>query len=522
MIQILNSIWKSRVFQTYQGKEILNGNLLRTQLQTLGPTFIKLGQFLSTRDDLFTDEVLRELEKLQDQGDALPFGEIEHLLESEWKLPISTVLREIFEQPLGNASIGQVYKAVLISGETVAIKVQKSSVEKQIQQDLTLITLLAKKLDNWLSPTILYSDIVREFAVSLQKELDFEQEMVHMQSFARYNKSSNILVPKVYRNLSTKKVLVMEYMQGEKVTHHQFSSQAQKREFANRFASHLFCQIFVDGYFHADPHPGNVLILGNDLIYLDFGNIGKVYGPTRKWMGKLFFHLTNENFEHLAEILAEDMHLDAKTKKKLVYDLSVFSDNYVNSPVKSVKLGEVLFDLIKLMKEYDLYVPSEMMVVGSALLKAERTIALLDPELTLASLIKNTGIEMLKERYQPNSLIKEVKVKEMEWLEALQDIPNHVNKALKNIATGTTPITIDLQSDKLLDRKIDRMVNLITFSIVLLSFSIISTGIILSLKVTNNSIISSDHAATLGVTSSLVVTVVFIGILISLVKKKIK
>jgi predicted unusual protein kinase regulating ubiquinone biosynthesis (AarF/ABC1/UbiB family) len=107
-------------------------------------------------------------------------------------------------------------------------------------------------------------------------------------------------------------------------------------------------------------------------------------------MGKLFFHLTNENYEHLAEILADDIDLDKKTKKKLIYELSVFSENYVNSPVKNVKLGEILFDLIKFMKQSDLYVPSEIMVVGSALLKAERTIALLDPDLTLARLIKNT------------------------------------------------------------------------------------------------------------------------------------
>lgn len=293
----------------------------------------------------------------------------------------------------------------------------------------------------------------------------------------------------------------------------------EKEKLAKQFAIHLFDQIFIEGFFHGDPHPGNVLTHDGELIYLDFGNMGRLYPPSRKWMSRISFHLMNENYERLADVVCEDLFLEPMTKKRLVHDLSVFTEKYMKSPVKKVKLGNTFLDLMNLLKQYSIHVPNEMFQAGSTLIKAEGTIALLHPELTLSELIHHIGKKMIQEKYDPDTLSKGIGTNQEEMYQLLQEIPVYLHQTVKNMSTGKSPITIRLHGEKVIMRKLDRMMNLLTFSLILLSFSIISTGIILSLKLTNNTIISSDHAALLGVTSSLVVTLVFIGIVMSFMKK---
>lgn len=498
-----------------------DGEKLRESLQSLGGAFIKLGQFMSLRKDFFSTNVRKELELLQDNGKEEDMQTMLTILENEWGQPVHEVLKDIDSTPIGTASIGQVYRGILHSNEIVAIKIKKPNIDREIVRDIKRLKVMTAWVERLTKPSSSFSftKILEDFSESLLKELDFRQEASYADMFAAQNQSSTIQVPRVYHNFSTTHVLVMEYMKGEKIADFPHLSTDIKQQLAMEFARDLFHQIFISGYFHGDPHPGNILVHKGNLVYLDFGNMGHLYAPTRLWMNKILFSLMNEDFDRLSDVVSEEILLEPAEKRKLTLDLAIFSEKYVKSQVQKINLGSVFLDLMTLLKQYSIYVPPEMIQVGNVLAKAEGTITLLHPKLTLADMIHSLGKQMMKEKYGFASLSKKQSVNQDEIYQMLTELPVHLHRIVKNLSMGSTPVTVRVQTEKTLLKKIDRMMNLFTFGLILLSFSIISTGIILSLKLTNSTLLSGDHAVLLGLTSSLIVTLVFVGMMISYVGK---
>ncbi len=520
-IQIVKGIWRTGIIQNRQNLERLDGEVIRETLQSLGPTFVKLGQFLSSRDDLLNREVRAQLECLQDRGEELPFDVIKNRLEEEWGDSIETILHSIDPDPIGVASIGQVHKAVLKTGEMVAVKIRKPGVASEVLFDIRLLKKMYKSFSRWLNAfnKHSYDTFMKDFSQSLKNELDFEHEARNLLKFSKLNESENVIVPKVYNHFSTEKVMVMEYIEGDKLTQIDYLAKDQRRAVASHFANHLFAQILVHGFFHGDPHAGNVLLSDGKLVYLDFGNMGRILPPTKKWFEKVIFHLINEDFEKLAEVVSEDIRMDPAKKRRLVYELSTFVEDHVKAPIKQAHFGSILLGLVEILRTFSIQVPGELVMVGNTLIKAEKTIATLHPELQLSDVLKNAGKRMVQEKYNPEKVAHDLKNHHQEMMERLYDIPIQAHRAIQNLSEGKTNLTIRLQEEHRLFKRIDRMISLFTISVILLSFSIISTGIIVSLNLSSK-IISSNHAAMLGITSSLVVTLILIIIIITLFRKK--
>jgi len=269
-------------------EKLTRAERVRMALEELGPTFIKMGQILSTRPDLLPVQFIHELEKLQDNVPPFDYAQVKETIEAELGTPLEKVFKEFDETPLASASLGQVHRARFVDGEEVVVKVQRPGIQKTIEVDmeimLHLATLMERHLQGWEihRPT----RIVEEFARTLEKELDYRLEAAHMERFAiQFTSDINVYVPKVYSEATTTRVLTMEYIQGIKATEIERLEREglDRQEIARRGFDLIMKQVFVDGFFHGDPHPGNIFVLPNNVIcYLDFGMMGRIDRESRE------------------------------------------------------------------------------------------------------------------------------------------------------------------------------------------------------------------------------------------------
>lgn len=254
---------------------------IRKVLEELGPAYIKLGQMLSTRPDLVGWDMANELEKLRDDTPATPFPEIKKVIEEQLGKPIDEVYKNLDENPVGSASIGQVYKATLIeNNEEVAIKVQKPHIQKMIYADIKIMEFLAQKMDKYFQKTRIYNlpAIIYEFKRSIKKELNYKDEVGNMEHLAyNFRRSPNIHIPKAYTDYCSEKLITMEFIKGIEVEKIFDSDDPKynKKLIADRGVKAYFKQIFIDGFFHADPHPANIMIMdNNEVCFIDEGMMG--------------------------------------------------------------------------------------------------------------------------------------------------------------------------------------------------------------------------------------------------------
>lgn len=264
------------------------GERIRLVLQELGPTFVKLGQIASTRPDLLPEEIIHELEKLQDQVSPFSFEEVRNIVQKELGADLNQIFRQFADVPLAAASIGQVHQAILHSGEKVAVKVQRPNIANVIETDLEILQDLAILAERRLEWAARYQirDMVDEFSRSLRAELDYTIEARNAEKISnQFKNDPNIYIPKVFWEYSTKKVLTMEYVEGVKFNELERLKQNgyNLKNLADRLTKAIFRQIFIEGFFHGDPHPGNVLVLpGEAIAFIDFGMVGRL-NPEMKY-----------------------------------------------------------------------------------------------------------------------------------------------------------------------------------------------------------------------------------------------
>ena len=273
---------------------------LRQALEELGPTFVKLGQLLSTRAHLLPRPFTLELAKLHDQVPPIPFQQVQAVVESELKRPLAELFLSIEETPIGSASIAQVHRAVRVNGEKCVIKVQRPGIEKTVRLDLEIMAHLATLLENHVEGWRVHKPtaIVAEFAKSMEQELDFGAEAAHLERFAhQFAGEPAIYVPKVVPGAVTRRVLTMEYIEAVKASKFEELDAAglDRRQIATRITDLVMKQIFVHGFFHADPHPGNIHILpGNVICFLDFGMMGFLDQQTRQTFAKFVMGIAQQ------------------------------------------------------------------------------------------------------------------------------------------------------------------------------------------------------------------------------------
>lgn len=460
---------------------------LRLVFEELGPTFIKLGQLLSTRPDLIPAPYLEELAKLQDNIPPFSIEEVRAIFAEELGKPPEVLFAEFDTVPLAAASIGQVHRARLDTGAEVVVKVQRPGIENLIAVDLEILAHIAGLMEQYLEEVRGHQPlaVVHEFARSLSREIDFTIELGNIQRFSRqFQGNPTIHVPAVYPGLSTTRLLVMEYVRGIK------SSKVEDlREqgydlplIAERGANLVMEQIFEHGFFHADPHPGNVFILPDNVVcFIDFGQMGRLSRKDREHFTDLVLDLVAGNEQQVVNgVLKVTVQLGEVDRDALGNDLADLMDMYLYKPLSELKAGKILQELLDLVSRHKLSFKPSLYLMMKALSTVEGLGLMLDPNLELITLARPFMRKVRLARMQPGRIWEEMGLTSSSYLRLFRNLPGEVQTILQQLRGGRMRIVFEHRGLETLGAALDRVSNRIAFAIVLAALIVGSSLIILS------------------------------------------
>ena len=473
----------------FEGKDVKDkpaGERIRLILEELGPTYIKLGQMMSTRPDIVPASIIHELENLQDKVKEFSFDEVKAIIEDELELPLEELFAEFNPVPIAAASIGQVHKAVLPSGDVVAVKVQRPNITKTIDTDLEILHNLARMAEKrykWAQDYGL-KDIVGEFSMSLNMELDYGVEGRNAEKIAaQFKEDDTIRIPAVYWEYSTKKVLTMEFVEGIKINDVQSLDEIgfDRRLLSERFTEAMMKQILLEGMFHADPHPGNVFVQpGNRLVFLDFGNVGRINAQMKYEFASMLLALRRGNTDFVVRsIIKIGMTPDEINYDQLKADVQEFIDNYYGQTLNSISLGEIVNDFFTLTYLHHIRIPSDLTMLGKTFLAVEGVVETLYPEYNILDIVEPFGDNLVKERLKPKNIAEMLFNKAVDYSDFFSEMPRSVKDLTNKLKDGKFSVQIKVPQLEIFLAKMDKMANQLSYAIILLSFSIIMAGLVI-------------------------------------------
>lgn len=460
---------------------------VRLALEELGPTFVKAGQIMSNRPDMLPQKLIVELEKLQDLVPPFKTSEARHLIEEELGTTIPSIFGDFTDIPIASASIAQVHKAVLLSGEEVVVKVQRPGITKVIEIDVEIMLHMASLMEEHLHGMDIINPvgIIREFERSIRKEIDFTVEAMHISRFSRhFQEDPTIYVPKVYRELTTRKILTMEFVNGIKISNVNALVEAgnDPKTIASRGADLVLKQIFENGFFHADPHAGNIMVLDNNIIcFLDFGMMGRLLSRQRECLDSIVIGIANRDAKRIVRAalqLSGNSHIE--NADRLEYELADLIDKYYDLPLKDINMGELLTGLFELFITYKVKFPPDMYLLVKALITIEGVGRGIDPTFDIMSRIKPFAKKLLRDRMSPRRLAKDVYLSASEFALLARDLPTEIREIMEQIKLGEIKIEFEHMGLEPVLQKSDQVSNRIALAIVLAALTVGSALIVLS------------------------------------------
>ncbi|TMN23799.1 ABC transporter [Lentibacillus cibarius] len=470
------------------------GRRLRYTLQDLGPTFIKLGQVASTRHDVLPREIITELEKLQDHVTVLPFDHVRQTIESELDDELEHLFVHVEPEPLATASIGQVHAAKLFTGEDVVIKVQRPGLKPIVETDMEILVRIGNLLEErteWAKRYRIQA-IIQELSFSLRNELDYLIEGHSGERIAnQFQNKIGVRVPAIYWDFTTQKVLTMEPISGIKISDIEtLDAEGYDRKLlAKRLSDAMLTQILDEGFFHADPHSGNVYILPkNTIAFLDFGEVGRLSEGMTYHISSIIYNLHNGDTQALIRTFAKMDLIDEKTDiNAFQRDLGALHERYANLMLKDMSLGKVIIEIFQVAYHHAIDIPSEMAMVSKTILTLEGVIGRLDPEFSIMKAAEPYARKLLKRRYSPRRILRKSMNEIVENVEILSGLPKDLKDVMSTLQRGRVGLDINVkQAERFLDR-FDKISNRLSFSIIMLAFSILMAGLIIGSAITDQS-----------------------------------
>jgi len=460
---------------------------LRLVLQELGPSFIKLGQLLSTRFDLLPAEYIDELRGLQDQVPPLPFPEIRQVVERELKRPIDEAFPGFDPESFAAASVAQVHYASLPTGEKVVVKVIRPGIEKQIREDIRLMHYLAEKIEKNFEVGRLVGtvNLVREFERLIFKELDMLIEAGNIEKFAHnFRDTAELAIPKVHWNYTTKSVLVMERIDGIKVDHvdelraHGIEPKAIALIGLRAFSR----QLMEFGFFHADPHPGNTIVRYDGRVSLvDFGIIGYLDEGEMLQLAHIFLGYAEHDYDMVMEALQEAGLLDeaAVDLESFRTDLKDVSETFYGRPLQAVSAKDVHDQIIHLLLKYHIRLPRNLLLLLKTLVQTEALGKILGSDVSLFAFTRPYARKLLERSREPGRLLKEMGKESRELGRYLRETPKFVYDVLSQVAKGKQRLEVSHSGFNSIERRFEKSVNRLTFGIVI-SASLLAAALVLN------------------------------------------
>ena len=469
-------------------KEVLEktyAERIRLFIESMGTTFIKLGQIASTRGDLLPPELIKELEKLQSHVAPFPAEVARSTIEESLGASIGEIFMIFDDEPVGSASIGQVHRAMLHSGEDVAVKVQRPNIEGTVRTDLEILRHLAKLLEANLEWAKNYqvTDMIDEFSFALLNELDYTIEARNVERIGKTHANDpNVKIPNIFWDYTTKNVMVMDFIKGIPVNHFDTLDELNidRSKLAETLAKAIFKQIFEDGYFHGDPHPGNVSVLEDGtLVFLDFGMIGRLTSDLKTNFGSLLISLMKKDASGVVKAIVKMGVVPADVSmKQLNREAEIMRDKYYDVPLSKLNFSDAVNDLFSISNKYKIRLPQDFTILAKTLLTLEGVVSKLDPDFSIMDVAEPFGKSLLFDRYNPKNVIENQIDDAQQIALELRDVTANVHQFSKGLKNSNLPIEIDLKGRTQFSKHLDRVINRLSFSIVLLAFSIIMVGLI--------------------------------------------
>ena len=427
---------------------------LRLAIEELGPTFIKLGQLLSTRSDILPADYLHELSKLQDAAPPVPPSTIRALIEGELGASPEDVFASFDTAPLASASIGQAHLATLQDGTQVVVKVRRPNINAVIETDLEILQGLANRVSRRWEAAANYNlpGLVSEFAVSLRRELDYLSEGRNAERIAaNFAASEDVHIPRVFWSTTTSRVLTLERIVGIKVDDLDGLDRARvdRRELATKAAGVAVSMVFEHGFFHADPHPGNLFIEpGGRVGLIDFGMVSEVDDALRVRLGALLAALTSHDGERLASALLElSVVKRSVDRDQLRVDLVGFVGLYRGRRLGEVNVAELASHLLALLRKHRLQLPQEIAVLLKFFLMVEGMGVRLDPEFNLGAFLGPYVRQLALERFSPEVLVRQLLTSGRDAAALAADLPDKLRRVLDLL--DTSGVVVDLKATEL-------------------------------------------------------------------------
>jgi ubiquinone biosynthesis protein len=449
------------------------GQHLREMLDELGPTFVKFGQLLSTRPDIVPPDIIAELRSLQDDVTPFPYAEVQRVIREELELPVEKLFLEFDERPMAAASIGQVHRAVLPNGRRVAVKVQRPNAPRQIEADLALLyqaARLAKERVRALD-FIDARELVDEFARSIRHELDYRQEGRNAQAFHRnFAGHPHVRIPRVYWSYSRQRVLTLELLNGPQLVDLEVEGYTadERRRLATLMTEAWMTMIFRHGFFHADPHPANILVLGPEQIGLvDFGQAGKLSEDDMSKLTALFIDAASEIVDGLAKRLGDlGVRYERSREAELSAELRELYYKYYGATLAEIDPQQVIREVFALIYSQNLRLPTRYVLLDKTIATLGSVTTELYPDFNVFEVAKPYARDLMLHRYTPQRMMLRARKETRELAEIVRRVPHQWHELLEQARHGQLEIGFRHQGLDELAHKLDVVFNRLVIALV--------------------------------------------------------
>ncbi|CAI8875523.1 ABC1 kinase family protein [Methylocaldum szegediense] len=451
---------------------------VRRALEEMGPTFIKFGQILATRVDLFPPDWIAEFEKLHDRVPPLPFERLRSQIEEDLNGPVDEVFVEFDETPLAAASIAQVHRARLPDGQQVIVKIRRPGIRPTIEADLRLLERLVAIVEREFPDVRRFhpQEVLRQFKISLRNELDLLTEARNTARAAdNFADEPAIVIPKVYWEYCGERINVQEYIEG--IPGRDFNALdaagLDRKVLAQRGADAVLKMVLIDGFFHADPHPGNFIYLSeNRLAFIDFGMVGLLSESRRDQVVDMLNAIVVRDAATVVDVLLDWAGDAAPSTERLTAEVGMFIDKYHGVALKQLRLGDMLTEMTSLMRDHQLTLPPDLTMLFKALITLEGTGRQLDPDFDIVAQASPLLQQASVLRFHPDTLLRKGQRNLISLMAVLSALPQDIRRLMRLLRSGAFNIHVDLsQLDRfgmLMDRAASRLtVGMVTASLII-------------------------------------------------------
>ncbi len=449
-----------------EGEGSHRGRRLREMLEELGPTFVKFGQLLSTRPDVVPPDIVFELRALQDDVKPFPFEDVRLTIEQDLSLTVEQLFLEFDETPIAAASIGQVHRAVLPNGRAVAVKVQRPDAPRQVDADLQLLYQAARVVKQRVKALrfIDTEGLVDEFARSIRQELDYRTEARNAKRFhANFESHPRVTIPAIYPRYCGTRVLTLEFLEGVQVADidHDEVGLAGRRNFAYLIADSWMTMIFRHGFFHADPHPANMLVLApGQLGLVDFGQVGTLSRDDMAKLTGLFIDAANENIEALPGRLADlGVQFPREKEMQFIDELRDVFDRYYGTRLAEIDPLQVTREAFALIYRMNLELPTRFVLLDKALATLGAVGVELYADFNVFEIARPYARDLLLERFRPRRVVGRARDEVRDYARVVRRMPLQLGDTLEEVSSGELEVGIRIPALEPLIRKVDIIAN---------------------------------------------------------------